>query len=162
MSEIYYDDSNLQRLFRAMDPKQRMRVFKTAMRRQAAIVKAEVIKELRMDVRSSRQLERGVRAGLVKRGAGFKVTVAPRKGCTRSKSDGRPVAFWMETGTADRATKLRTSWGRRKRKGHYTGALKTYGFVQRTGRAVAPYVTESLRTEITESLVKLAKKYGID
>ena len=77
--DFQYDDANLQRLFAAMDTQKRLKALKGAFRRQANLVRKTAINNLRGSIRSDKDLERGVRAIVFKRKAGFRVTVGTKK-----------------------------------------------------------------------------------
>lgn len=166
--DFEYDDTNLQHMFEAIQPKQRLKALRGAFRREANKFRRKAIKNLRSSIRSDRDLERGVRAIVFKRAAGFRVTVGPKQ-ANRNGKGGRgfhqnqrglkkPVLIWAEAGTEQRQTKSRIFW--RKRKGHSTGRMKRYGFMAKTRDEISGSITESLRNEVINSIKKEAKKYG--
>ena len=166
---IQYDDENLQRLFAEMDTKKRLKALKGAFRREANRVRKTAINNLRGSIRTDRDLERGVRAIVFKRKAGFRVTIGTKKAGKSGKEYGfhtnrrgqkKPVLIWAEEGTARRHTKTRTSFFVRSRKGHSTGRMKRYGFMLKTLNEVRDRVTDSLHSEVVNSIMKEAKKYG--
>lgn len=177
MAVLEYDDSNLQRLWRALDPDKRKKALKGALRREAAKVRRVALGNLRDCVSSNSELERGMRAVVWKRAAGFRVTIGTKaaskktgKGArgfyisrkTRGKpgATGKPVLVWAETGTERRYTKTKTRVFTRSRKGHYTGRMKRYGFMRKTRNQVEGSVTDSLRREIVDNIKRTARKYG--
>lgn len=166
---IQYDDENLQRLFAEMDTKKRLKALKGAFRREANRVRKTAINNLRGSIRTDRDLERGVRAIVFKRKAGFRVTIGTKKAGKSGKEYGfhtnrrgqkKPVLIWAEEGTVRRHTKTRTSFFVRSRKGHSTGRMKRYGFMLKTLKEVRDRVTDSLHSEVVNSIMKEAKKYG--
>lgn len=167
---IQYDDENLQRLFAEMDAKKRLKALKGAFRREANRVRKTAVNNLRGSIRTDRDLERGVRAIVFKRKAGFRVTIGAKKADKNGKGEKgmhlnrrglkKPVLIWAEGGTEWRHTKTKTRIFTRKRKGHSTGRMKRYGFMQKTLNEVRGSVTDSLHKEVVNSIVKAAKKYG--
>lgn len=168
MANLSYDDRNLQRLFAAMEPKQRLRTMRGAFRREANRVRRIAINNLRESIRTDKDMERGVRAVVFKNKPGFRVTVGT-KTTKRGKSYGfhrnrrgleKPVLLWAEDGTQPRYTRTRSKVYTRSRKGHYTGRMRSYRFMARTRDEVKDSVTESLHNELRERIIKDAKKYG--
>lgn len=173
----YYDDEQLWAMFDALEPRRRTQALKGAMRRTAGLVRRRAVGILRRRVRvSDRSLEKGVRAVVWRRKAGFRVTV----GTSRAKggagfyknaqnrrpgSRGRamPVLIWLEDGTAMRparrtiAGKLRASRGLR---GSTRGRLTPRRFMDEARRQSETPVTSDLHRQIVENINRIAKKYG--
>lgn len=166
-----YDDTQLQKLFAEMDVKHRKRALKGAFRREANQVRRTAINNLRSSLHSNRDLEKGIRAIVFKKAAGFRVTIGTKK-ANRKTGKGekgmhinrqglkKPVLIWAEGGTEQRKTKTKTRVFVRKRRGHNTGRMKRYGFMRKTQTDVRDKVTADLRNEIVESVTKTANKYG--
>ena len=166
-----YDDTQLQKLFTEMDVKHRKRALKGAFRREANQVRRTAINNLRSSLHSNRDLEKGIRAIVFKKAAGFRVTIGTKK-ANRKTGKGekgmhinrqglkKPVLIWAEGGTEQRKTKTKTRFFVRERRGHYTGRMKRYGFMRKTQTDVRDKVTANLRNEIVESVTKTANKYG--
>lgn len=173
---IDYDDSNLQRLFEALTPKQRMVAMRRAFKREANYVRNIAISNMWGCLNAGRKIESGIRAIVFKRKAGFKVTIASKKANSKGNGErgyyisrklrkkdatGKPVLIWAEEGTDPRYTKGRLKWGNLKtRKAHFTGHMKSYGFMKKTLDETQFTVTDHLRNEIIESVQTEAKKYG--
>lgn len=170
--EARYDDSNLQRLFAELEPKQRLQALKGGFRREAGQVRKTAINNLRSSgIRTDRDLESGVRAVVFKQQAGFRVTVGTKAGKKQygfhknRRGELKPILLWAELGTEDRRTKSNSGkhtrqWTGRLRSGHYTGRMKRYGFMAQTLDQVSGTVTENLHNEIIQNVEKVAKKYG--
>ncbi len=170
-SDISYDCRNLQRLFEELTPKRRAQAIKGALRRAANTIRRVAVNNLRSSLNSNRDLERGVRAIVWKRQAGFRVTVGP-KAASRKTGKGergyhtnrrglkKPVLMWAEDGTDSRRTKSKTRIFTRSRKGHSTGRMKRYGFMARNKSETEANVTSMLHTEIINNVKRVAKKYG--
>ena len=166
-----YDDTQLQKLFTEMDVKHRKRALKGAFRREANQVRRTAINNLRSSLHSNRDLEKGIRAIVFKKAAGFRVTIGTKK-ANRKTGKGekgmhinrqglkKPVLIWAEGGTEQRKTKTKTRVFVRERRGHKTGRMKRYGFMRKTQTDVRDKVTADLRNEIVESVTKTANKYG--
>ena len=166
-----YDDTQLQKLFTEMDVKHRKRALKGAFRREANQVRRTAINNLRSSLHSNRDLEKGIRAIVFKKAAGFRVTIGTKK-ANRKTGKGekgmhinrqglkKPVLIWAEGGTEQRKTKTKTRVFVRERRGHNRGRMKRYGFMRKTQTDVRDKVTADLRNEIVESVTKTANKYG--
>ena len=166
-----YDDTQLQKLFTEMDVKHRKRALKGAFRREANQVRRTAINNLRSSLHSNRDLEKGIRAIVFKKAAGFRVTIGTKK-ANRKTGKGekgmhinrqglkKPVLIWAEGGTEQRKTKTKTRVFVRERRCHNTGRMKRYGFMRKTQTDVRDKVTADLRNEIVESVTKTANKYG--
>lgn len=164
-ASITYDDAKLQQLFAELEPKRRLQTMRAAFRREANAIRKAAINNLRADgPRSSRAMEKGIRAIVYKRTAGFRVTVGTGKNdagmYTNRRGLKKPVLMWAEIGTDRRNTRTRSRVFTRSRKGHYTGQMRRYGFMRRTREQVADKVTEELRQEIVNQTIKASKKYG--
>lgn len=173
--DLKYDDSNLQRLFAEMEPKQRLQALKGGFRKEAGRVRKTAINNLRgSGIRTDRDFESGVRAVVFKQQAGFRVTIGTKKAGKSGKDYGyhtnrqglkKPILIWAEEGTEERRTKSNSGKHTRRftyrlRKGHYTGRMKRYGFMRKTRDEVAGSVTDNLHREVINSVEKVAKKYG--
>lgn len=154
-----YDDSQLRKLFAEMTPSQRAKALRGAFRREAADVRKTALANFRSRVKHARQRPtKFVRATVFKRGLGFSVTVRPKRG--RNAPLEELHAVWLEEGTTTRRTKTATKVWTRKRKSHSTGKVKPRKFMRDTRVQVKDRVTENLKTELRNSVIKTAKKYG--
>ena len=171
--DIDYDDRNLQRLFADMEPKRRLQAIKGGFRKEANLVRKTAINNLRNSIRTDKDLEKGVRAIVFKRKAGFRVTVGTKKANKSGKGEAgfhtnrqglkKPVLIWAEDGTDERRTKPKQGTRRRAsrlRASHPTGRMKRYGFMAQTLRSVRDTVTDNVHKMVTENIEKIAKKYG--
>lgn len=169
---IQYDDEDLQRLFAEMDIKKRLKALKGAFRRGANRVRKTALNNLRGSIRTDKDLERGVRAVVFKRKAGFRVTIGTKKAGKTGKEYGfhinrrglkKPVLIWAEAGTKWRRTKSKQRFkanGKWRTAGTHRGFMKRYGFMQKTAADVRDSVTDNLHNEVINSVRKVAKKYG--
>ena len=170
---IDYDDKNLQRLFAELEPKRRLQAIKGGFRREANQVRKTAINNLRSSIQSNKDLEKGVRAIVFKRKAGFRVTVGTKRAGKNGKGEAgfhtnrqglkKPVLIWAEEGTAERKTKPKQGTRRRAarlRASHRTGRMKRYGFMAQTLTGVRDTVTANTHKMVTENVEQVAKKYG--
>lgn len=171
--QIDYDDSNLQQLFADLEPKRRLQAIKGGFRKEANRVRKTAINNLRSSIRTDKDLEKGVRAIVFKRKAGFRVTVGTKKAGKNGKGEAgfhtnrqglkKPVLIWAEDGTQERRTKPKQGTRRRAarlRASHRTGRMKRYGFMAQTLNSVRDTVTANIHEMVTENVQKVAKKYG--
>ena len=171
--QIDYDDSNLQQLFADLEPKRRLQAIKGGFRKEANRVRKTAINNLRSSIRTDKDLEKGVRAIVFKRKAGFRVTVGTKKAGKNGKGEAgfhtnrqglkKPVLIWAEDGTQERRTKPKQGTRRRAarlRASHRTGRMKRYGFMAQTLNSVRDTVTANIHEMVTENVQKVAKTYG--
>ena len=171
--DIDYDDRNLQQLFADLEPKRRLQAVKGGFRKDANRVRKTAINNLRSSIRTDKDLEKGVRAIVFKRKAGFRVTVGTKKAGKNGKGEAgfhtnrqglkKPILIWAEDGTEERKTKPKQGTRRRAarlRASHRTGRMKRYGFMAQTLSSVRDTVTANIHEMVTENVQKVAKKYG--
>lgn len=183
-----YNDGELQRLFAELDPKQRLKAIKGAFRREANRVRKTAVNNLRSSIRTDKDMEKGVRAVVMKRAAGFRVTIGTKvmKGRYKGKRNGvrrygrakktwsgfsfhtnrqgkdKPVLIWAEAGTKWRRTKNATRYNTAQgwRTGKTRGFMKRYGFMAKTLEQVRGTVTDNLHKEVIDNVTRVAKKHG--
>ena len=168
---VEYDDGNLQRLFAEMEPKRRAQALRGGFRKAANDVRKKAVANLRSSIRTDKDLEKGIRAVVFKRRAGFRVTIGTKKAGKNGKGESgmhlnrqglkKPVLIWAEMGTAQRTTK--SSGGKRAaryRAAHNTGSMPRYGFMDKTRNQVRDTVTADMRKQVAENVERIAKKYG--
>ena len=164
---------NLQRLFAELEPKRRLQAIKGGFRREANQVRKTAINNLRSSIQSNKDLEKGVRAIVFKRKAGFRVTVGTKRAGKNGKGEAgfhtnrqglkKPILIWAEEGTEERKTKPKQGTRRRAarlRASHRTGRMKRYGFMAQTLTGVRDSVTADIQKMVTENVEQVAKKYG--
>lgn len=184
---VEYDDGNLQRLFAEMEPKRRAQALRGGFRKAANDVRKKAVANLRSSIRTDKDLEKGIRAVVFRRSAGFRVTIGSKvmKGRNKGRRNGaqrtgrakntwvgfdfhtnrqgkeKPILIWAEAGTKQRQTK--GSGGKRferMRAAHRTGRMQTYGFMDKTRNQVRDTVTADTRKQVAENVERIAKKYG--
>lgn len=171
ISSMTYDDSQLQRLFGELEEKRRVQALKGGFRRAANEVRKMAVNNLRRTgICNTGSLEKGIRALVFKRRAGFRVTVGTKRkskaavakmSAEQKAREKKYVSLiWLEDGTAERYTKTGTKIRTRSRRGHYTGRVKRYGFMLRTKGEAERKVTDEIHKDVREYIVKTAKKYG--
>lgn len=169
-ANLKYDDANLQKLFQELEPKQRLRALKGGFRREANQVRKTALNNLRNSIRTDKDMEKGVRAIVFSKAAGFRVTIGTKKASraggkeygfhTNRQGLKKPILIWAEEGTEPRKTKSKTRIFTRARKGHSTGRMRRYGFMKQTLASVKDTVTNNLHNEVMNSVKKIAEKYG--
>lgn len=170
---IDYDDRNLQQLFADLEPKRRLQAIKGGFRKEANRVRKTAINNLRSSIRTDKDLEKGVRAIVFKRAAGFRVTVGTKKAGKNGKGEAgfhtnrqglkKPILIWAEDGTEERRTKPKQGTRRRaarQRTAHSTGRMRRYGFMAQTLSGVRDTVTDDVHNMVIDNIHKVAKKYG--
>lgn len=175
---ITYDDANLRKMFEELDPKRRMQALKGAFRDAANKTRKKAIGNLRSSGLKSKEnqsgLEKSLRRLVYKKVPGFRLTVGTKKANKNGKGAAgfhtnrfgkdKPVLLWAETGTKERKTKTSTRFGRltinRKKKGHSTGKMPKFDFMEKTKEEATPQVAQELRESIVKSVTRIAKKYG--
>lgn len=173
-SPLTYDDRGLQSLIEDLSPKQRVKALRGAFRRESNRVRRAALGNLHESIGGDAELDRGVRAIVFRRKAGFRVTVGTKRANKKGKGErgyyisrkrrgkpyatGKPVLIWAEEGTAWRRTRGRGFLKRRG--GHSTGRMKRYGFMRKTLSEVRGSVTGTLHKEIIDQIKKAAKKNG--
>lgn len=162
-------------LSRLLTPRQLRNSVKRAYRREANKACKIAVQKLRvsgLDVKGNRSdLEKGIRPFIYPRGGGFLVTVKARganrqgkgeKGMHTNRTGKRkPILMWAEEGTDFRKTKSRTKIFARKRKGHSTGRMPGYGFLERATPEMYRSVETGLFPEVQAAVNKTAQKAGI-
>lgn len=170
---IDYDDKQLQQLFAELDPKHRAQALKAGFRREANQVRKTVINNLRSSVKSNKDLERGVRAIVFKRKAGFRITVGTKRAGKNGKGEAgyhtnrqglkKPILIWAEEGTDERRTKPKQGTRRRadrRRDAHSTGRMRRYGFMSQTLNDARGTVMQDIHEMVLDNVHKVAQKYG--
>lgn len=169
-----YDDSQLDKLFAAMEPKQRASALRGAVGKAGRKVRNAAVQNLRASIKdhkANKILEKGIRMVRYKRAIGFRVTVGTgrskgqgfyqSKRFTGSKSREVPVLVWLENGTALRRNSRRKGWGGwgAGAKGN-RGRIIAHRYMYTTRQQQASRTTAELHDAIREYVAKTAKKYG--
>ncbi len=145
------------------------------MTRTGTKVRQMAVENLRSSdkLKSNKDLEKGIRRVVYRKQLGFRVTIGSKKRGKRGKDvwtdfsyhlnrrgQLKPVLIWAEGGTDQRYTKGQTKIFRRKRKGHYTGRMRRYGFLERTKQEASSQVEALMKEEIVKNIQRIARKYG--
>jgi hypothetical protein len=116
-------------------------------------------------------LSNGLRSRVYSRGGGFMITTKPYK--TKGFHINRqglekPILMWLtdgadgkSAGTKGRYTKSRTKVFARKRKGHYTGVIKSDPYLTRAESRATPIVEESIYNDLRENVEKRLRQKGL-
>lgn len=184
MNPEEYTGKEWENLLRQMNGKQIKKSMRGALRAEAR--KAQKIAQSKLQTSGlqvrgdTADWKKGIRTRIYpdNKGMGFLVTVkaraASRKTGTGEKSmhktyqsikkpdkyGPKPVLMWAEEGTKIRKTKTQTKWGFRKRKGHSTGRMDAYGFMEDATPEMFQSVEAGLVPEVEKAVTKVAKKCG--
>lgn len=170
MTETNYDPTVWTRFLNELTPAQLRKALRSGLRREATRVRRVAVQKLRGTTLSLRGgMEKGIRTVVYRRGTGFKVTVKPKVGGrtenkgfhTNRRGQLKPVLAWAETGTRMRRTKTKTRIFRRSRKGHSTGYMRGYHFMEDAEREAPQTVEANLGHDLETAVTKAAKKAGI-
>ena len=169
-----YTGKEWTQLIKEMTPKQLRSSLKRTYRaeaKQALVIARRYLHSSGLDVQGNyADWDKGIRSHIYSRGGGFLLTVKAR-GATR-KGTGeksmhvnrrgikKPVLMWAEEGTKYRKTKSKTKFFVRKRKGHVTGRMKAYGFMEKAAPEMFRSVEEGLSRELGIAVEKVARKCG--
>lgn len=162
-------------LSRLLTPRQIRNSVKRAYRREANKACKIAVRTLRVSglrvKGDNSDWEKGIRPYIYSRGGGFLVTVKAKgtnrqgkgeKGMHKNRAGvKKPVLMWAEDGTAVRKTKSRSRVFIRKRKGHSTGRMPGYGFLDKATPGMFQSVEAGLFPEIEAAMDKVARKAGI-
>ena len=154
-------------VFKTLDVKEQRKAMRGAMRREAKRLRDKAVANLASASAGGKTLGRGtfrdistgirVRLYPEKYGAGFMLSVKPRKGgkgfhVNRQILE-KPVLMWAEDGTKERCF--------RKRKIHATGRMGKYGFMRKTDEQSAHSIEETLFRDFQNNIDKAARKNGL-
>lgn len=151
-------------MFSELSPGNRAKVFRGALRRTATKVRRMAVGYLLSSgLGHAKEMQRGIRSGIRRKSLGFFVTVATGRngsGIHRNRFGKlKPILIWAEDGTKLRKTRSKSRIFTRKRKGHTTGSMPAYGFIDASRQSLGG-IESGLRTSLAESVVRVAKRYG--
>lgn len=115
--------------------------------------------------------EKGIRVHIYSRGGGFLITTKARAASRKTgkgeksmhknrRGFSKPILMWAEEGTQPRKTRSASKWAVRMRKGHKTGRMRDYGFLEKATPDMYSTLETGLFPELEKSVVKVAKKCG--
>ena len=166
-----YDGKHFTDLMRDMTSSQIRKAIKTALKSEAEKAREIAVGSLRssgLHVQGDLSTwESSVRSYVYSKAGGFLITAKPRgkKGFHRNRfydKTGRelPIVMWAEEGTRPRQTRTASKVFDRARKGHNTGSLQRYGFIEKAEPQMVNKVQADLPTSIEAAVVAIAKKCG--
>lgn len=147
-------------VFAALDTRKQRKAMKSAMRKEATLVKKKAQGNMRASgIDTSTGLPKTIYTRVYpdKFGLGFMVTVqAHGTRAMHKRRDGKlkPVAYWAELGT--KARNMRGS-----RKLHVTGKMPAYGFMAKTEREMDGQVENDLFAAFQANVEKAARDNGL-
>lgn len=150
----------------SLDLKEQRKALRGAMRREGNRLKKVAASNLAatgIGQGTRRPLSKGitVRVYPERYGAGFMVSVKPnRKKGYHVNRQGleKPVLMWAEEGTKRRKTRSQSRFYVRKRRGHDTGRMKRYPFIERTEDGQVTTVESNLWQNFQSNLDKALNK----
>jgi hypothetical protein len=177
MNPEEYTGKEWENLLRQMNGKQIKKSLRGALRAESR--KAQKIAQSKLQTSGLRvqgdtaDWKKGIRTRIYpdNKGMGFMITVKARA-ASRKTGNGeksmhknrfgfkKPILMWAEEGTKSRKTKTQTKWGFRKRKGHSTGRMGAYGFMEAATPEMFQSVEAGLAPEVDKAVTKVAKKCG--
>jgi hypothetical protein len=161
-------------LLKQMNARQIKNSMKGAIRREAN--NARKIAQYKLstqpiDVQGSQSdWKKGIRARIYPKGTGFLITVKSRAANKQGQGEKsmhknrqglkKPILMWAEDGTNPRKTKTKTKIFTRLRKGHKTGRMPTYEFLDKATPDMFMSVETNLSSSVEASVARQAKKAG--
>lgn len=121
-------------------------------------------------LKTNASLEKSLRLYVYGRGGGFVLTTKARSSrnsknergmYTNSRGMKKPVLMWAAEGTKKRCTKSKTRIFVRVRKGHNTGSMANYRFMDAATPEAYKIVEADLAADIETIVIKTAKKAGL-
>ncbi len=177
MAQSSYDDTQLQKLFDEMEPKRRAQALRGAFRKEANQVRKNALTTLRSTgIHTSSEMEKGIRASVYTRTAGFRVTIGTKVKQVKSYKDiggglsveekrkrvlgwhinrrnqALPILIWAESGDTQRQT----------RSGAYRGSMmgSEAHFFTRAFEQSKDSVTDDIHMATRTEIERVAKRYG--
>lgn len=163
--DLEFEASKLYGFYDALSQKKQVSLLKSAIRRCAKKLKAAAEQELFTSVNSTRPtaLKKGIWVDVYSRTAGFRVSVAGKKGMTpyRGKERKVPLLIWLEDGTtSDRKT--RQFKGNTHIHANRGGISKPRLFLKKAEDRMRSSISDELETEFLTVVRREAKKYGCE
>ena len=162
MDPKQYDGKEWHQLLTLMTSKEIKKSIKGAYRRIGNNARKIAVDKLNSSgIHSTPGLEKSLRLYVYSRGGGFMLTTKVAKNgkgiYTNHRGIKKPVLMWAAEGTKKRHTKSRFF----SRKGHSTGSMRKYGFMDSATVESYKLVESNLQKEIELSVDKIAKKAGL-
>lgn len=163
-----YNGEEWKALLREFTPRQMRNSIKSAYRGVASKARKIALSKLQssgLKSRGASDFKKGIRQVIYSRGGGFLITVKGYKGKSMHKNrrgELKPVLMWAEGGTASRTTRSRSKFFVRLRKGHSTGSMPKYGFMEEAEPTMTGIVEKELRNELVKAVNKTAAKCGFN
>lgn len=151
----------------ALDPDEQRKAMRSAMRKSGNKLRKQAQAELagsKLNHASQMKKDIRVRVYPARYGAGFMLTVKPhgKQGYHKNRQGKeKPILMWAEEGTKYRKTKGKMKLFSRSKKGHWTGEMPAYGFLEKTEQKHSAEVEQNLFTDFEKQLEKRLKKKGL-
>lgn len=167
MNPEEYKGTEWAQLLKCFDGKQLKKSLKGAYRKEGNKVRKIVVSKLQSSgIDDSNGLDKGIRTYVYSRGGGFMVTVKPGKSNKHSmyvnkRGIKKPVLLFASEGTKERKTKSKTRIFVRLRKGHATGKMPAYRFIDSATAESFKLVEDNLSKELENNVNSTAQKAGL-
>lgn len=164
-------------LLREMTPKQLKKAMRSAIRaasrKALKIAQGKLLSDGPQVKGNTADWKKGIRNRVYpdSKGSGFLITVKARGANRQGKGEKgmhenrkgikKPILMWAEEGTKYRSTKTQTKWFIRKKKGHRTGRMPGYHFLQKAEPEMRGTVEKDLTPEVEKAVEKVARKCGM-
>lgn len=172
--DTVYTGQEWTQLLREMTPRQLRNALKRSYRveaKKAIAIARRHLSSSGLDVKGNKSdWGKGIRSHIYSRGGGFLITVKGRSAGKSGKGEKsmhtnrygfkKPILMWAEEGTVRRKTRTQTKWFVRKKKGHSTGRMKAYGFLEKAMPEMFQTVESDLGADLGVAVEKVAKKCG--
>lgn len=151
-------------VYEALDEKAHRKAMRGAMRRVGNMVKKSAAQSASASgLRNGAQVAKGLRVRVYpdRFGLGFMVSTKPRgkKGYYKNRQGKeKPVLMWAAEGTKQRTTRSKSKWFVRKKRGHSTGRMPAFGFMEKTENREAGNVEANLFDVFEKNLEKAVRK----
>lgn len=177
-TRIKYSDREARELLRRLFPRERLKDVRKELRKCGNTVRRATLSNLRGSIKSSgpsrKDLERGVRLEVKAKNvetARFRVTVGTEKDLKGTKGgagfhknrQGKelPLLRWFELGTSQRTTKSNGEHRAfRYRKGHPTGKIRAYAFLERAYKSTESRVLLEIESYLNNAAERIGRQYG--
>ena len=166
-----YNGEEWKALLREFTPRQMRNSIKSAYRGVANMARKVAISKLQssgLECHGASDFKKGIRQVIYSRGGGFLITVRGYRGKSMHRNrrgELKPVLMWAEDGaggTDGRSTRSKSKFFVRISKGHSTGSMPKFGFMEEAEPTMASIVEKELYNELVKAVHKTAAKCGFN
>lgn len=179
--EASYDLSQLEAFFAGLTPKERKKALKGGVRKCANKAQRQAVTNMRSSTNArgkrlhpNKGMEKGIRKVIFRKELGFRVTIGTKVKKARNKGKStwsgygqisnrhgkeKPLLIWAEAGS-EGERKTRARGFSRKKRGHSTGTMPAYRFMERTKDQLQDKISVEMQENIKAYMTRLIKKNG--